>query len=112
MTTTTMLHIGELAPRGILRRRGEQVYQKVSHHLIDGDVEFNLDGPRSPSMTFIDGIISKLVINNQLDRITFVTDNERTLEKLGTISGFRDTPIFYRSSEQAERAPVPKVELR
>ena len=78
-------------------------------------MDFNLDGPRSPSMSFIDGIISKLVINDQMDRVTFVTDNERTLEKLGTISGFRDTPIYYRlyyrSSEQVERMPVPIVEL-
>ncbi len=74
-------------------------------------MDFTLDGPRSPSMSFIDGIISKLVINDQLDRVTFVTDNERTLEKLGTISGFRDTPIYYRSSEQVGRMPVPIVEL-
>ena len=108
---TTTLHIGDLAPKGVLRRRGEQVYQTVSCHLDAGDVEFNLDGPRSPSMSFIDGIISKLVLNDQLDRVTFVTNNDRTLEKLGTISGFRNTSIFYRPSDQTERAPVPKVEL-
>ena len=76
-----------------------------------GDVEINLDGINSMSMSFIDGITSKLVLNEQLDRVTFVTDNDRTLEKLGTISGFRYTPIFYRPSEQTPRVLVPKVEL-
>ena len=107
----TTLRIGEIAPKGVLRRRGEQVYQKVSLHLDAGDVEFDLDGPRSPSMSFIDGIISKLILNEQLDRVTFITDNERTLEKLGTISGFRNTPIYYRSSVQIVRTPVPIVAL-
>ena len=83
----------------------------MRHHFADDEVELNINGFRSISMSFIDGIISKLVINEQLHKVTFVTDNARTLEKLGTISGFRNTPIFYRSSERAERAPVPIVEL-
>ena len=107
----TMLQIRDLAERGTLRRRGEQVYQAMNHHLMTEEVEINLDGFTSVSMSFIDGIISKLVLNEQLGRVTFVTDNDRTLEKLGTISGFRDTPIFCRSSEQTERVAVPKVEL-
>ena len=108
---TTMLHVRDITQRGSLRRRGEKVYQEVSSHLLTDEVEINLDGIRFMSMSFIDGIISKLVINEQLHKVTFVTDNARTLEKLGTISGFRNTPIFYRSSERAERAPVPIVEL-
>ncbi len=107
----TMLQIRDLTERGTLRRRGEQVYQKMNRHLLTDEVEINLDGFTSVSMSFIDGIISKLVLNEQLDRVTFVTNNDRTLEKLGTISGFRDTPIFYRSSKQIERVAVPKVEL-
>ena len=111
MATATLLHLSDYTERGLLRRRGEQAHQKMSHHFDAGDVEINLDGLNSMSMSFIDGIISKLVINKQLDRVTFVTDNDRTLEKLGTISGFRNTPIFHRSSEQAERMPVPKIDL-
>ena len=107
----TMLQVRDLAERGTLRRRGEQVYQRMSHHLLTDELEINLDGLPTMSMSFIDGIISRLVLNEQLERVTFVTDNERTLEKLGTISGFRNTSIFYRPSDQTERAPVPKVEL-
>ena len=111
MATATLVHLHDYTERGLLRRRGEQAYQKMRHHFNTSGVEINLDGLNSMSMSFIDGIISKLILNEQLDRVTFVTDNDRTLEKLGTISGFRNTPIFYRSSEQTERAPVPKVAL-
>ena len=112
MAIATLLHLRDYTERGLLRRRGEQAYQRMSLNFNAGDVEINLDGINSMSMSFIDGIISKLVLNEQLDRVTFITDNDRTLEKLGTISGFRHTPIFYRSSSRSARAPVPKVELR
>ena len=111
MATATLLHLSDYTERGLLRRRGEQAYQGMSHHFSVDDVEINLDGLNSMSMSFIDGIISKLVLNDQMDRVTFVTNNDRTLEKLGTISGFRNTSIFYRPSDQTERVPVPKVEL-
>ena len=111
MATDTSLHLSDYTERGLLRRRGEQAYQKMSAHFHSDDVEINLDGLNSMSMSFIDGIISKLVLNDQLERVTFVTDNSRTLEKLGTISGFRDTSIYYRSSGQIERIPVPIVAL-
>ncbi len=108
---TTIIHIGDITERGLLRRRGEQAYERLSSYLETGDVEVNLDGLRSLSMSFMDGIISMLVDNDQLDKVTFVTDNRVTLEDLSTISGFRNTSIFYRSSDQNERAPVPKEEL-
>ncbi len=111
MATATLLHLSDYTERGLLRRRGEQAHQRMNHHFDSADVEINLDGLNSMSMSFIDGIISKLVLNDQLDRVTFVTDNERTLEKLGTISGFRNTPIYYRSSEQTVRSLVPIVAL-
>lgn len=111
MATATLLYLRDYTERGLLRRRGEQAYQRMSLNFNAGDVEINLDGLNSMSMSFIDGIVSKLVLNEQLDRVTFVTDSDRTLEKLGTISGFRDTPIFYRPSEQTPRVLVPKVEL-
>ena len=111
MATATLLYLRDYTERGLLRRRGEQAYHRMSHHLLADDVGINLDGFNSMSMSFIDGIISKLILNEQLDRVTFVTENERTLEKLGTISGFRNIPIYYRSSEQIERTPVPIVAL-
>ena len=111
MATATSLHLSDYTKRGLLRRRGEQAYQKMSRHFSTDDVEINLDGLNSMSMSFIDGIVSKLVLNEQLDRVTFITDNDRTLEKLGTISGFRNTPIFYRTTQQPVRAHVPKIDL-
>ena len=71
MTIATMIYLRDHTERGLLRRRGEQAYQKMSRYFDADEVEINLDGLRSMSMSFIDGIISKLVINEQLDKVHF-----------------------------------------
>lgn len=60
------------------------------------------------SRGFMDGIVLSLLNNEQLDKVTFVTDNQVFLGKLARISEIRDVRIYYRSSTHSERAVVPK----
>ena len=108
MMMATILHISDFIERGLLRRRGEQVYEKLSQLLETDEVELNLDGTRSMSMSFIDGIVLSLLNNGQLEKITFITDRETSLRKLSRIVEIRNIPIYYRSSEQLSRSLVPK----
>ena len=105
---TIALRIEDLTQSGLLRRRGEQTYDKLQPAIESDYVDLNLDGMRSMSRSFMDGIILSLLNNGQLDKVTFVTDNQVFLGKLARISEIRDIQIYYRSSTHSERAVVPK----
>ena len=105
---TIMLRIEDLTQSGLLRRRGERVYAKLQPVIGSDYVDLYLDGLRSMSRGFMDGIVLSLLNNEQLDKVTFVTDNQVSLGKLARISEIRDVEIYYRSSAHSERAVVPK----
>lgn len=102
------IRIEDYTESGLLRARGERVYRKIRGYIESDGVDLSLDGLRSMSRGFADGIILSLVNDGLLDRVTFVTDRESFQEALGRISEIRDVRIYCRSSLESERSVAPK----
>ena len=95
---TKVVDIGELSPAMITRSRGEQAYAQLCEVLQAGEqVELRVFPGESPiSMSFLDGIIVKLVESGRLSDVTFATNDERTMDKLSNIREIRSIPVAAR----------------
>ena len=107
---TTHLELSDLAPPPYrTRSKGEVAYHKLSAFLGYQIIEIDLDKAETLSMSFLDDIISSLVGDSVLDRVTFKTDSNVTRDKLSRIAEIHSIDIYYRSSANAERTPVPRL---
>ena len=82
----------------ITRSRGEQAYGRLREMLQAGEqIELRVFPGSSPiSMSFLDGIIVKLVESGRLSDVTFATNDERTMDKLCNIREIRAIPVAAR----------------
>ena len=100
----------QLTPRYVTRKRGEEAYLALGEYLRAGPLELDLDRVGMLSTSFLDGLASKLLANDQAEAVTFVSDESRTMEKLGRIAATRSATLHARS-QQDERHEVPHQRL-
>lgn len=106
---TRIIDIGELSPAMITRSRGEQAYAHLCAMLHAGEqVELRVFPGKSPiSMSFLDGIIVKLVESGRLTDVIFATNDERTMDKLSNIREIRSIPVAARWDGEPHRQGNP-----
>lgn len=106
---TRIVDIGELSPAMITRSRGEQAYGRLREMLQAGEqVELRVFPGENPiSMSFLDGIIVKLVESGRLSNVTFATNDERTMDKLCNIREIRSIPVAARWDGDSRRQSNP-----
>ena len=75
--------------------------------LDSGQVELLLPSDVPLSMSYLDGIILKLLAAQRLQDVTFVTNESRVYDKLARIVDIRSVEIYARFGENAERERVP-----
>ncbi len=105
------IHITELHSLCIMRWRGEKAYEKLQGYLQEGLVEVDLDGVELLSMSFLDGLVSKLIAFHLADKVTFRVSDPTVRDKLARIAGIRSATLFYRSGDQDTRQVLPKAEM-
>ena len=106
-----MLRIAELGVATLTRPRGYEAYERLSTFLArTSALELSLDGVTMISMSFMDGIVEKLIAAHELDRITFVTAEPKTRDKLARIAGLHaGASIFIREPDSATRRAVEPI---
>ena len=91
----------------LTRRRGEETYEKIRPLLDSGQVEIILPSDVPLSLSYLDGIIVKLLGTKHLQDVTFVTGDSRVYDKLARIADIRSIEIYARFGENADRDLVP-----
>ncbi len=90
----------------LTRRRGEETYEMMKPHLDSGQVELLLPSDVPLSLSYLDGIILKLLAAQSLQDVTFVTSDSRIYRHLARIAGIRELDIYARFGEDADRERV------
>lgn len=104
-----LIHVSQLAPKQVTRRRGEQAYDALSKHLDNGPVEIDLDGVPLLSASFLDGLISRLIRADRIVDVTFVTNQDGVVEKLGRISSIRAVPVYQGVRGEQRKQVTPRA---
>ena len=112
----TSVSITRLAPTTVTRPRGEEAYRNLREYLPAGAVEVDLNSAELLSVSFLDGLVLRLLEANQLDKVTFVASDPGVQRKLSQVAGVRHVEILFRTEKGGSRRPVPpraftKVEL-
>lgn len=76
------------------RSRGAEAYSRLLPLLKDGPVVLNFDGVDVMPVSFLDGLILKLIEGGYANHVSFMTDDARTKEKLQRVSGLRGVDVF------------------
>ena len=90
----------------ITRRRGEETYEQIKPYLDSGQVELLLPSDVPLSLSYLDGIILRLLAAQRLQDVTFVTSDSRIYRHLARIAGIRELDIYARLGEGADRERV------
>ena len=90
----------------LTRRRGEDTYEQLRPYLDSGQVELLLPSDVPLSLSYLDGIILKLLAAQRLQDVTFVTSDSRIYRHLARIAGIRELEIYARFGEDADRERV------
>ena len=106
---TTSIDINDLDIRLVTRRNGEKAYNILKIHLVSGDVDLLIEDVNTMSMSFLDGLIAKLIAADELTKVTFVTDDHSLREKLSRIAEIRDAKFYYRVKNESKRRVVPQI---
>ncbi len=112
----TSVSITHLAPTTVTRPRGEEAYRNLREYLPAGTVEVDLNKAKLLSVSFLDGLVLRLMQANQLDKVTFVASDSGVQRKLAQVAGVRHVAIFFRTEKGGPRCPVQpraatKIEL-
>jgi hypothetical protein len=103
--------IGDLGVPTATRPRGEEAYRRLRQRWTEERLAVLLDGVPLLSLSFLDELIAGLLRAGELDRVTFVTAQARTREKLARVAALHpEAAIFVRmpGTPEAERvAPQP-----
>ena len=90
-----------LVPYCTTRRRGVEAGESLASMLREDPVLLNLDDADTLSLSFLDGLILRLIDRACLDRVTFSTKDSRTKAKLKRLAGTREANIRLINSDGA-----------
>ena len=104
-----MVNINQLSKPCISRARGNEAGEKIAQ-LIDqyNSLEIDLQGVELISLSYLDGIITRLLVSNNLEKVIFVTNERQHLDKLSQISSLRGISIYHRTLEKQPQIVTPK----
>lgn len=97
------MHVRQLAQPSVTRARGAEAFGSLAKLLENGPVDVKLDGVDLLSASFLDEIVRLLVAKSQSEKVTFVTDDILTIDKLRRISAVRNARIYARGTQDVER---------
>ena len=97
------VHVRQLSQPSVTRARGAEASVSLARLLDNGPIELELDGVDLLSASFLDEIVRLLAKRSQIEKVTFVTDDILTLDKLKRISAVRNARIYARGTHDAQR---------
>ena len=104
MTRDRMISLLDLSPAFSTRKRGAETYFKLLPLLQDGPVVLDLDGIELMPVSFLDGLMLRLMESGHAEDVTFKATNSLAIDKLRRLSGLRDVDIFlHRPSGRGEK---------
>ena len=86
----------DLSPAFSTRKRGAETYCKLLPLLQDGPVVLDLDGIDLMPVSFLDGLMLRLMKSGHAEDVTFKTTNSLAIDKLRRLSGLRGVDIFLK----------------
>ena len=104
MIEDRMISLLDLSPAFSTRERGAETYFKLLPLLQDGPVVLDLDGIELMPVSFLDGLMLRLMESGHAEDVTFKATNSLAIDKLRRLSGLRDVDIFlHRPSGRHEK---------
>src|SRR2546422_858196 len=95
---TTVIPIIELGDHMATRTRGAEASERLKS-LMDGEapVEVAIMGDFPVTLSFLDEIVRQVDATHQLDKLTFLSDREDVLYKLGRLVEILKVRLYYRA---------------
>ena len=104
MIEDRMISLLDLSPAFSTRKRGAETYFKLLPLLQDGPVVLDLDGIELMPVSFLDGLMLRLMESGHAEDVSFKATNSLAIDKLRRLSGLRDVDIFlHRPSGRVEK---------
>lgn len=91
-----MISLLDLSPSFSTRKRGAETYFKLLPLLKDGPVVLDIDGIDLMPVSFLDGLMLRLMKSGHAQDVSFKATNSIAVEKLRRLSGLRGVDIFLR----------------
>ena len=104
MIEDRMISLLNLSPAFSTRKRGAETYFKLLPLLQDGPVVLDLDGIEMMPVSFLDGLMLRLMESGHAEDVSFKATNSLAIDKLRRLSGLRGVDIFlHRPSGRLEK---------
>ena len=104
MIEDRMVSLIDLSPAFSTRKRGAETYVKLLPLLQDGPVVLDLDGIDLMPVSFLDGLMLRLMESGHAEDVSFKATNPLAIDKLRRLSGLRGVDIFlHRPSGRLEK---------
>ena len=104
MIEDRMISLLNLSPAFSTRKRGAETYFKLLPLLQDGPVVLDLDGIELMPVSFLDGLMLRLMESGHAEDVSFKATNSLAIDKLRRLSGLRGVDIFlHRPSGRLEK---------
>lgn len=89
-----MVSLLDLSPAFSTRKRGTETYFKLLPLLQDGPIVLDLDGIDLMPVSFLDGLMLRLMESGHSEDVSFKATNSLAIDKLRRLSGLRGVNIF------------------
>lgn len=94
MSKDRIVSLLDLSPSFATRRRGAETYTKLLPLLQNGPVVLDLDGIDLMPVSFLDGLMLRLIESGHSTDVSFKTTNPRAIDNLRRLSGLRNVDVF------------------
>lgn len=101
------IHIRQLASPCITRIRGEEASERLDSYIGVDQIAIDFDGVEIVSLSFLDGLIAKLVKSHKEENVIFITSPDIE-DKLARIVGIRSATIYCNSNDGIVQRITPK----
>jgi len=104
------IHMEQLSPTGVTRRRGAEAFARLRAYLEQGAVDLSLLNIELVSASFLDEIVRQAAALGAAEKLTFITDQKSVVGKLERISSIRGARVFVQSpGDPARRLLEPRT---
>ena len=94
MIEPRMVSLLDLSPAFSTRKRGAETYFRLLPMLKEGPVVLDIDGIDLMPVSFLDGLMLRLMKSGHDQHVSFKATNSLAVEKLRRLSGLRGVDIF------------------
>ena len=100
------IRVTELSSSTGTRARGSEAFATLRPMLDGGTVDLLLDDVDLLSASFLDELVRLLIDGDVSERVTFVTGERATMEKLERVTAIRRADLYARDPTATVRSPV------